>query len=389
MRSVTAGISAATEVDALRLSQKRTAYWLAFLATLSFFAGFYALLVPLPRYLAGIGLPDWQIGLVLGAFGIASLIGRPLAGLATDRYGSRPILLAGAASLAVGSLGVPTTTNLAALMAFRLLQAVGYVAFTTASTALVVTLVAPEARARKLAVFGAAANLAISLTPAAIAALLTWTSVEAGFLVSTGFALLGGALALCLPSRATEHANRGGKWTLPRTVWLPMLTTALLGAGFAAFFQFAPILADRRDVSSGLLYTIYGVAIIATRLLGGRLLERFSVSSIVAVAAVLMLIGHALVAATTAPQVVLIAPVLVAASGGLFHPTLIAHHAALLPDTPGRASAAFYVAFDLGIGLGSWLFGVMLQVAGLPGLYGSAALLALAVLPLARSLRTS
>lgn len=371
-----------------RAPRERSAYWLVWLATLTFFAGFYALLVPLPKYLSSVGLPDWQVGLVLGAFGIASLIGRPAAGLATDRFGSRPVLLAGSASLALGAAGVPATANLPIQMLLRLLQAIGYVAFTTAGTALVVSLIAPEARARKLAVFGAAANLAISLTPAAVAALLTWTALEAGFLTSTGFAVLGGALALCLPSQRTERASHESRWTLPRTVWLPMLATALLGAGFAAFFQFAPILAERRDVPSGLLYTIYGVSIITTRLVGGRILDRFSVSGIVALAAVLMLVGHALVAATAAPGAVLTAPVLVAASGGLFHPTLIAHHAALLPDTPGRASAAFYIAFDLGIGLGSWLFGLMLQEAGLPGLYASAALLALAVLPLTRSLTT-
>jgi predicted MFS family arabinose efflux permease len=72
-----------------------------------------------------------------------------------------------------------------------------------------------------------------------------------------------------------------------------------------------------------------------------------------------------------------------AASGGLFHPALIARHAALLPEAPGRASAAFYVAFDLGIGVGSWLFGIALQLAGLPGLYWTAAALVAAVLPLA------
>jgi predicted MFS family arabinose efflux permease len=71
-----------------------------------------------------------------------------------------------------------------------------------------------------------------------------------------------------------------------------------------------------------------------------------------------------------------------AASGGLFHPALIARHAELLLEAPGRASGAFYVAFDLGIGLGSWLFGAALQLAGLPGLYWTAAALAGAVLPL-------
>ena len=42
------------------------AYWTAWVATVVFFAGFYTLLVPLPRYLEAVGLPDWQIGLILG-----------------------------------------------------------------------------------------------------------------------------------------------------------------------------------------------------------------------------------------------------------------------------------------------------------------------------------
>jgi hypothetical protein len=52
--------------------------------------------------LQAVGLPDWQVGFILGAFGIASLVCRPLA-----------------------------------LFALRLLQAAGYAAFTTAATALV------------------------------------------------------------------------------------------------------------------------------------------------------------------------------------------------------------------------------------------------------------
>lgn len=358
-------------------------YWLAWVATVTFFAGFYALLVPLPRYLTAIGLPDWQVGLVLGAFGVASLIGRPIAGVASDRYGPRRVMLVGAASLAVGALGVATTTSLALLFVLRVLQAAGYVAFTTAGTALVVALVHPGERAGRLALFGAAANVAISTTPAAIAALLAVAPVEAGLAAAAAFAIAGGALAALLPAReAPRDRATAVVWAIPHRLWMPMLAAALLGAGFAAFFQFAPILAERRDVSPGLLYTVYGGAIICTRLFGGRLLDRFAVSRIVLVGAGLMAVGHATIASTTGLAPLLPAAALVAISGGLFHPALIAHHAALLPEAPGRASAAFYVAFDLGIGVGSWLFGIALQLAGLAGLYWTAAACAAAVLPL-------
>src|SRR5947209_1539331 len=54
----------------------RRNFWIAWAATLTFFAAFYALLTPLPRYLTAVGVPDGQIGLVLGAFGVAALLGR-------------------------------------------------------------------------------------------------------------------------------------------------------------------------------------------------------------------------------------------------------------------------------------------------------------------------
>ena len=48
----------------------------------------------------------------------------------------------------------------------------------------------------------------------------------------------------------------------------------------------------------------------------------------------------------------------------------------------GQASAAFYLGFDLGIGLGSWLLGAILDLAGLTWLFATAALLILLTVPL-------
>jgi predicted MFS family arabinose efflux permease len=157
-----------------------------------------------------------------------------------------------------------------------------------------------------------------------------------------------------------------------------MAVTGLLGAGFAAFFQFAPILAERSGVSAGLLYTSYGVVIIATRLLGMRVLDRVSTRLSVGFAALLMALAYALIASGQDVARLVWGVGLVAASGGIFHPVLLAHHASLLPGVPGRASAAFYIAFDLGIGIGTWLFGVTLQLAGVAGLYWLACALAAA-----------
>jgi MFS family permease len=62
-------------------------YWPTWAATLVFFFAFYALLVPLPLHLAGAGLAGWQVGFVLGAFSVASLVLRPVAGALADGWG--------------------------------------------------------------------------------------------------------------------------------------------------------------------------------------------------------------------------------------------------------------------------------------------------------------
>ena len=80
--------------------------------------------------MAALGLPDWQVGLVLGAFGIAALIGRPLAGLGSDWLGRRTVIMAGALLFFLGVLGMERTVQPFLLLLARCLQALGYVAVT-------------------------------------------------------------------------------------------------------------------------------------------------------------------------------------------------------------------------------------------------------------------
>ena len=167
-----------------------------FVANLLFFVGFYALLVPLPPYLVAAGLADWQVGLVLGAFGIAALAGRPVAGLAADRSGRRTVILGGVAAFIVGVVAILLNTDFWVLMGGRVLQALGYVAVTTAATARIADLAPPAQRGATLARFGIAANVAMTLTPATIGFLLPTIGLTGAFYAAIAAAAMCGLLAL-------------------------------------------------------------------------------------------------------------------------------------------------------------------------------------------------
>ncbi len=362
-------------------------FWQTWSATLLFFGAFYALLVPLPRYLSALGLPDWQIGLILGAFGVASLIGRPLAGVATDRWGSRPVLLFGAVLFVVGTLGTTLATAVPLLFALRVLQAGGYVAFTTAATALVASLAAAGERRRTLAIFGVAANVAMTLTPALIDALLPILTVPGAFWFAAAIGLVATVLAWRLPSVTPN--DRPFAWrtllVIPPQLWLVVSAALLLGIGFGAFLQFMPLLAERRGgVSAGLLYSAYGISIIGTRLLTNRWLDTANLVHVLAGGFLAMTAGLVLLGVGAGALLLVPAAALIAASGGILHPALMAQHVTLLPGEQGRAVAIFYLGMDLGIGVGGWLLGAVLQVSDFTGMYLAAALAGVAGLLLVR-----
>lgn len=394
-------------------------YWTVWSAALLFFGAFYALLIPIPLYLESEGLPDWQIGLVLGAFGIASLIGRPLTGAANDSFGSRPVILFGTVSLSAGALLMSFTANPGWLFLLRIVQAAGYVSFTTAATALVAELAPEQRRGAALALFGAAANVAITLTPAAVSAGLdllspqfgcptapcpTWCTAlpdlqtpmsdacplwgrgigHSAFILSAALSLLAGLLVWHVIREPSRRPERVFSWSrlidFPTALRGPMLTSLLFGVSFGALFAFLPLLAERRDLASaGPAFVVYGLSIIATRILTGRMIDRPNRGQVLLPALLLNATGLASFSFASTLPILLAGSVLMGIGSGVSHPALIAICVDRMPDSKrGRATAGFYLAFDLGIGAGSWLLGLVLGLLGLTGLYLAAALVSLA-----------
>lgn len=359
-------------------------YWVTWATSLLFFVAFYTLLVPMPLYLAAIKLPDWQIGVIMGAFGVASLIGRPLAGIGADRFGYRPVMLGGVCALLLGVMGISATRNPVLLFGLRLLQAGGYVAFTTASNALIVAQTKPEERKSMLTRFGAAANVAMTITPATINAVLVWLTLSGALWVASLFALISGVLALQVRKVTPTSGSTGGlalrRLRIPRSLLTPLLLAAICGCAFGAFLQFLPLLTTRRSgiIASGWIFATYGASIAATRFLIAGWIDHGDPRLILRVGYLLVATGLLLFALAQVWFLFLLAAMCVAAGSGLQTGLLMTLHVEALPaEARAQGVAFYYLGFDLGIGGGAWLLAPVLQTFGIGGLYTAAAIIAL------------
>jgi MFS transporter, DHA1 family, multidrug resistance protein len=313
----------------------------------------------LPALTAGFGAPVAQAQLTLTtlllAFGLSQLAWGPL----SDRFGRRPVLLAGLSLYTAASVGCALAPSLAVLIAWRTVQGAAMGAAVMAARAIVRDLYTPEAGARAmsrgLTGLGVIACLCAPLG-GLLSDLLDWRWAL-GMLAVFGAATLG-LLAL----RFEETVPRRNPHALaPRTLaatWLAILRhptfltwSALSTASYGGLFTF---LASSSFVFIGVLglsRTQYGLVMFAMSfvyILGTflcrRLLPRLGVRRAVKLAAVLTLSGGTLLgvlalAGVRHPMAIVVPQFLFMLAHGVHQPCSQSGAVGPFPQAAGAASA--------------------------------------------------
>jgi len=206
--------------------------------------GFSLILPLLPYYAEKYGASPFTVGLLVASYAAASLIGSPMLGRLSDRFGRRPILLVSVFGTLIGFLflgfAAPIGEGLAKLIAPPAANAfvLGVLFFArildgltagnlTVAQAYISDVTDAENRAKGLGLIGAAFGLGFIIGPA-VGGLLSKTSYSLPAFVAAGIASLNLVqIFFVLPESLTEERRRelGGHRRPPFT--LKALLTAL------------------------------------------------------------------------------------------------------------------------------------------------------------------
>ncbi len=233
------------------------------------------------------GLNRTQFGFGVLLVTTALAVANPVSGWAIDRFGARLPAVIGLLLLALGfaALGmfVQSTTS------YLLLQAlVGFVAVASGPVAFAKLVGATFHRHRGLAlgITMAGIGLAAALVPPQLSVLIAERGWRAGYLALATLPLAGATLVALLVPRDTGNLQRpasdvtagGIKWARSRAFWTLAAASATMSLAFMGLLpHFVPMLMDSGvdPVAAGRLAGTIGLAVIASRLLIGYLLDRF------------------------------------------------------------------------------------------------------------------
>ena len=140
------------------------------------------------------GAHPWQIGLAMGAYGLAQALLQIPLGIASDRWGRKPVIALGMLVFALGSVLAALATSIEAVMAGRALQGAG--AISAAVAALLADVTRPQVRTTAMAILGSGMGLAFILALVLGPVMAGWVGVPGIFWMTAGLALLGIPLVL-------------------------------------------------------------------------------------------------------------------------------------------------------------------------------------------------
>ena len=353
---------------AVTWKQVRRPYFFALFAVHAFFVAYTMSIVQIPRALEG--EPGWVVGFVVGIFGVAGMITRPLTGVWVDRGGNRQRWVrAGAIGVALSFVGYTLDLGPWVMSIFRCVQGVAMGLFTTAMLAIVGNLLPPDRRDSGLG-FYQAANAAAALYGAALAIfVIDRFGFAPGFMVSGVAALIALVLAtgtgdpFAHPPRVAGTPGRGISGLISPTAMLPALVFACVTTPWGTITAFLPLFALERDLGNvGLFYTAAGLAQLTARMSAGWIGDHIGRDAIVVPALSASAIALLVLSQTQSP-IVLIACALAYGFGLAATQTSIA--VMVIERTPpaflGSGMATYTMAWDVGQVVGAILLGFLVD----------------------------
>ena len=250
------------------------------------FCALHMIVPALPILVGAFGDSPARVQLVLSLY-LAGIAGGQLVyGPLSDRFGRRPVLLAGLSMFLLGTLLCGAAPTLGWLIAGRVLQALGACAGVVLSRAIIRDVYDREAAARGLALVMMAMTLAPAISPAFGAYLAEWIDWRAIFVLLGGLGAAVFAVAVLRLGETNRNRARldlagmaagyGALLRSPRFV-LFALCSASASASWFTFIASAPhLLAD----IMGEPPSTYGLMILmpmATYMLGNAITARFAV----------------------------------------------------------------------------------------------------------------
>ncbi|MDE5660160.1 MAG: MFS transporter [Muribaculaceae bacterium] len=350
---------------------------------LLFFA-FYLLTPLLPIYLNEQFDADKDIiGLALSGYVVATLLIRPFSGFIVDSFNRKKVLTVCFFAFFICFAGYIGAGTLLMFAIVRTMHGIPFGATTVANSTVAIDVLPSSRRNEGVGYYGLSNNLAMAIAPSAGIyiygaggnfTLLFWISLILallGFYVTTRVRLPERMIVPDKPKVSLDHFFLGRAWLMAINISLFGLCWGVMGNYVAIYGREALGITD----GTGIFFALLSAGLMLSRLFGAKRLRRGLITESCTAGVLLSTAGYVLFAGAWGQWSFYLSALLVGLGNGRMYPAFlnmflnVARH-----DQRGTANSSILISWDLGMGLGILLGGVIAEYAGYAAAFGIVAL---------------
>ena len=356
-------------------------------ANFTLFFAFYVLTPLLPLYLSEhFGATKDVIGMVLSGYTVTALLFRPFAGYFVDSFPRKLVLMISFAAFSIFFAGYLAASTLLLFMLVRTLHGGPFGMLTVANATVAIDVLPSSRRTEGIGYYGLSNNLAMAIAPTIGVFVYKYThSFELLFWIALVVACIGWMVDSTVDLKSKEIVRNKSKISLDRFFllrgWLLGLNMVAFGFSFGVLSNYLAIYG--KEVmgitgGTGTYFMLCSIGLILSRLQGSKALRNGRLTHNAAEGMVVSLVGYTifillptLSSLLTTPSSLLVyvgyygSALLIGLGNGHMWPAFQNMTINVAQNNQrGTANSTILISWDIGMGLGILLGGIIAEMAG-------------------------
>jgi len=355
-------------------------------AGLVYFLALNALIPVLSPYMkARFDAHNFEIGITIGAFALGAILLRPIAGRIGDIAGRRILVVAGAFIVAASFACYGLANSVATLTALRFLTGLGESGVYVGIATMAADQAPPTRRGAAMSYFSIAVYMGLAFGPALGESIYHRWGADPVWFVAAGLAATAAVIGIFLPETLTKGPKPSDlkrKWEplLHRRTLKPGIVFFLGLIGLSGFTAFVPLYVGEIGLSDAApVLFVYGFLILIIRVIGARYFDRIGGKRGTTIALSAAAAGLATMFFIENPFGLYLGTVVFAIGGAFLYTSVFMIVLDGLDEAErGSAVGTFSSFFDLALGVGAPLAGLVAGLFGYGAVFAFGALASLA-----------
>jgi predicted MFS family arabinose efflux permease len=328
----------------------------------------------LPIYLSETFAADKHIiGLVLSGYTLTALLVRPFSGFIVDSYPRKQVLLICFFIMFVFFAGYLLAGSLLLFAIVRTLHGAPFGATTVANSTVAIDVLPSSRRAEGIGYYGLSNNIATAISPSVAIYLYQLThNFDLIFTLSMIVAGIGLIINSTVKLEKRELIKDKKVISLDRfflmKAWSQSLTMVCFAFSYGILSTYIAIYGKEQlgiTSGTGLFFLLMSLGLICSRLIGNRTLSKGKIVENASIGILISLVGYFIFAAVNNSFGYYSAALIIGLGNGHMFPAFQTMYINLAPHTQrGTANSSLLISWDVGVGLGILIGGVVVEYFG-------------------------